>query len=468
MPPGLTLYFGNRGGLRGAPREMALAMLNVGILGGGITGLFTARFLGDGSEVLEADDLVGGLARCFGGEGFRSDIGGHILFSKDKEALAHEISALAGNVRQGTRANRILYNGLHVKYPFENGIDILPKEDIVDILHSFAANPYQDKPENFRDWMYHVFGKGLTERYLLPYNEKIWKTPAEQMSLEWVDRVPRPPLLDLIKTAVGISTEGYTHQLHFQYPARGGFEALPKAVAHALGSRVTTGFRVDRIRACDGGWAVVSARGEERRYRKLVATLPITYLFDALGDVPAEVRAAAEALRYNSLRVVLIGVKVTNLSAYTALYVPDERSLYHRVCYNQMFSPDLVPDGHSSVSCEITCAPGSDLDHWSDEQLIARTVDDLVRDGVLRREDVVYRTVHRARFAYVVYTQGYSARVKLIRDYVESKGIFLAGRFAEYQYVNTDACVRRALNLARQLRDGDIAEEARLSVAVAA
>ena len=50
----------------------------------------------------------------------------------------------------------------------------------------------------------------------------------------------------------------------------------------------------------------------------------------------------------------------------------------------------------------------------------------------------------------------------LIREYTRALGIELAGRFAEYQYVNTDACVRRALDLSRQLRGGDIAEEARL------
>jgi protoporphyrinogen oxidase len=437
-------------------------MRDVGILGGGISGLFTARFLGGDVEVLEADATLGGLARCFGGEGFRSDIGGHILFSKDKEALAHELHALGDNVRQGVRANKILYKGLHVKYPFENGIDVLPKEDIVDILHSFVDNPHKDKPANFREWMYHVFGDGLTNRYMLPYNEKIWKTPPEEMSLEWVDRVPRPPLVDLIKTAVGIQTEGYTHQLYFQYPKAGGFESLPKAVAAGLAGKVFTGFRVKALRKVEGGWAVISDKGEERRYRQIIATLPIGTLFDALGDVPAEVRAASDALRYNSLRVALVGVNVADLPPYTALYVPEPASLYHRVCYNQVFSPDMVPAGCSSVSCEITVAPGSDLDSWSDAKLVDRVVDDLVRDGIVRRETVVHRQVHRERYAYVVYTNGYSDRVRAIRAFTDARGLHLAGRFAEYQYVNTDACVRRALDLARQLRGGEIAVEARL------
>ncbi|HEX8795300.1 MAG TPA: FAD-dependent oxidoreductase [Polyangiaceae bacterium] len=437
-------------------------MHDIGVLGGGISGLFTAYFLGGDVEVLEADDRVGGLARCFGSEGFRSDIGGHILFSKDKEALAHELAVLGENRRRGIRANKILYKGLHVKYPFENGIDVLPKEEIVEILHSFVENPHKEAPHNFREWMYHVFGNGLTDKYLLPYNEKIWKTPPEQMSLEWVDRVPRPPLIDLIKTAVGIQTEGYTHQLYFDYPKVGGFESLSRTLGQKLGSKVTTGFRVTSLRPVDGGWAVVGANGEERRYRQLVATIPVNFLFRALADVPPEVDAAARALRFNSLRVALVGVKTTDLPAYTALYVPDPASLYHRVCYNQVFSPDMVPAGCNSVSCEITVAPGSPVDAWSDDQVLAKTVDDLTRDRILDPSTIVYRTVHREKYAYVIYDLGYSQRVSIVRDYVESRGIHLAGRFAEYRYVNTDACVRRALDLSRQLRGGDIAPEARI------
>ena len=124
MPPARPL---TSSGLQEA-RLRRYPLRDVGILGGGVSGLFTAYFLGGDVEVLEADSTPGGLARCFGSDGFRSDIGGHILFSKDKEALSHEIAVLGENVHLAVRANKILYEGLHVKYPFENGMDVLPKE----------------------------------------------------------------------------------------------------------------------------------------------------------------------------------------------------------------------------------------------------------------------------------------------------------------------------------------------------
>ena len=152
----------------------------------------------------------------------------------------------------------------------------------------------------------------------------------------------------------------------------------------------------------------------------------------------------------------------SNLPAYTALYVPDPRSLYHRVCYNHVFAPSTCPPGCQSVSTETTVPPGGDLDAASDVQVRDRVVSDLVRDKIIEARSILYTHVHREKFAYVVYDLDYSERVSRIRKYACARGIHLAGRFAEHRYVNTDACVRRALDLSRELRGGDIAPEARI------
>ena len=59
--------------------------MNVGILGGGITGLTLQRYLQHASEVLEADERPGGLCQTIFKDGFGYDIGGHILFSKSEQ-----------------------------------------------------------------------------------------------------------------------------------------------------------------------------------------------------------------------------------------------------------------------------------------------------------------------------------------------------------------------------------------------
>ncbi len=204
--------------------------MKVGILGGGLTGLTIASSLQHGCGVLEKCEECGGLCRTVSDQGFTFDRGGpHIIFSRNQESLNFIVQALGENCVRLRRNNKVFFKGRYVKYPFENGLSDLPKEDNFECLYHYIVNN-SPKPVNFKEWLYFTFGKGITEKYLIPYNEKIWNMKTELMSLEWVEgRVPKPPLEDVIKSAIGIETEGYTHQLSFYYNERGGIQALIRA-----------------------------------------------------------------------------------------------------------------------------------------------------------------------------------------------------------------------------------------------
>ena len=221
--------------------------MKIGVLGGGLVGLVVAsRCKSHDCEVLEADEAIGGHCRSLIKDGYTFDPGGpHILFSKNQEMMAIFREQLGDNISQRTRNNKIWYQGRYVKYPFENGLYDLAPEDRFECLYHYLKNDYPP-PKNFKEWIYHVFGKGIAEKYLLPYNEKIWNVPAEKMGIDWVDgRVPRPPIEDVIKSAVGVVTEGYTHQLYFLYPKTGGIEALPRSFAKDC-ANITLNFQIGR------------------------------------------------------------------------------------------------------------------------------------------------------------------------------------------------------------------------------
>ena len=152
---------------------------------------------------------------------------------------------IAGNEQRNQRNTRISYRGCSVKYPFENGLADLPPGDRFLCLNEFVRAQIAfetgraPSPANFRDWVYSTFGKGIAECYLIPYNEKIWNYPTEKMSFHWVEgRIPRPPVEDVIKSAIGIPTEGYVHQAVFSYPLEGGIEALVHAIAEPVRGKI--------------------------------------------------------------------------------------------------------------------------------------------------------------------------------------------------------------------------------------
>ncbi|HEX8154181.1 MAG TPA: NAD(P)-binding protein, partial [Thermoanaerobaculia bacterium] len=105
----------------------------VGILGGGISGVALASQLDDDVDVLEARPRLGGLCGTIVEDGFTFDAAGpHIMFSRNKDVLGLMVQMLGENVHQRRRENRIWFKGRLVKYPFENDLAALPKEDTYD------------------------------------------------------------------------------------------------------------------------------------------------------------------------------------------------------------------------------------------------------------------------------------------------------------------------------------------------
>lgn len=437
--------------------------MRVGILGGGLAGLSAARFLRQAvpqaqCEVLEAEARVGGLCRSAQKEGFIYDLGGHILFSRDQALLQALLDVLGDRARQRRRNNKVLVKGRILKYPFENDLAALDKEDLFECLYHYLVDRYPP-PTNFAEWMYATFGKGIAELYLLPYNRKIWKMDPAHMSTVWVERVPRPPMEDVIRSAIGIPTEGYVHQLYFYYPQDGGIETLVRCSAQAAQAgerpcRIVTGFRVSHIESTPDGWLVASDRGVQQRFDRLVSTIPIQELAAALVDCPSEVRETAGKLRYNSVIVVLLGVRRSVLPDYTALYIPDPDVICHRVCFNNSFSEVNSPEGCASLMAEITAPPDSELAGQPDSFFIGRVADFAVSQGWCERGDIVVTDVTRAQYAYVVADLDYVANRERVAQYFEARGIALCGRFGTFQYWNMDQVLADAMEVARRVAGG--------------
>jgi len=428
----------------------------IGILGGGIAGVALAAHLETPWELLEAAPRIGGLCSSIVEEGFTFDAAGpHIMFSKNKAILARMVEVLGENVRQGRRENRIWFKGHLVKYPFENGLSDLPKEDCYECILGYLRNPWTKDPTNLAEWSYATFGQGISDKYFLPYNRKIWNCDPAEITLEWVSRIPKPPLEDVLKSAIGIPTEGYLHQLYFNYPVTGGYEALVRAFAAlARGGEIHTSARVEGITRRRGTW-VVEAGGGTREYETLVSTLPVHELARLWEGFPAAAREAVSRLRYNGLLNVLLGLSEDRGYPYTALYVPDPEIPFHRLSFPKAFSPACAPEGRSALMAEITCRPNAPLWAMDDAQLVQLVTEHLVSMGLVTSGSVAFRKVTRFTYGYPIYDHAYFEQTRILRESVASTGLRLLGRFAEFDYINSDVCVERAMAMAARIdREG--------------
>ncbi len=425
--------------------------MKVGILGGGIAGVALANYLKHPAEILEAADRTGGLCKTIWKDGFGYDIGGHIIFSKYEEINEMIDKLLIGNINKCKRINKILLNGQYVKYPFENDLGSLTKEDNYECLIGYLKKDYPEPKTNLKEWAYYTFGKGISEKYFIPYNEKIWNCPAEELSLEWVERIPKPPMEDVVKSSLGIETEGYQHQLYFRYPTYGGIEALVKSLERN-GQKIEFNYKIKKIKKTPSGW-LVSNGNNDKYYDKIIISFPIHEAIKCFTNVPREVATALDNLRYNSISIVMLGVNNTSLLDKGAIYIPDKTVLAHRVCFMGYFSKNLVRPGTSSLIAEITTNPGDGVHEMNDDEIIDRVKNDLNRINIINKEDVIVSDVSRFKYGYPIHNLDYYKNIKIVKDYFKSIDIDLCGRFAEFEYINFDECLKRAINLANRINE---------------
>ncbi len=185
----------------------------------------------------------------------------------------------------------------------------------------------------------------------------------------------------------------------------------------------------------------------------MISTIPLQNLLPpCLSDVPAEVQAACDALRYNSLCSVFIGLAGGEVPDISWLYVPDEKTgLFNRISFPPSnYSSKVAPPDHSSILAEITYNDGDAVSRMSDAEIVEHTVASLVAAGFIpSRDDVVYTGVAREKFAYVVYDIEYQKNIAIVREFCRERGIDLVGRFSQFEYLNMDGCIRSAIEFVK-------------------
>lgn len=430
--------------------------MRIGILGGGLSAVSLAYFLQEqprvaSIDVLEKEGAPGGLCRSYPFAGLHYDVGPHIMFSKNKEVLDLMVRLLGDNVHKLRRSNKIFHDGRFVKYPFENELSALAPQERDWCLEAFLDNPYaQYKPRTMLEFFLATFGEGITNLYLRPYNEKIWKFDPAFMDTQMVDRIPKPPPDDIIRSAKGEASEGYLHQLHFYYPKRGGVQTLFNAFLARLGDKVTArvGAGIERVAREGTAWRVATADGASRDYDLLVSTIPIPELICRLQPaVPQAVAESARDLKFNSIAICMIHVRRDRLGDNFAVMVPEREIVFHRLSKLDFLLPPEEADGSARIMAEVTYRAGSPTARMSDGELLDRVVADLARlkfiDGP---GDVHAREVLRQRHAYVIYDLNHKANVETVRRHCEGElGILLHGRFGEFNYINMDAVIERSM-----------------------
>lgn len=458
----------------GAPQAVACA-----IIGAGPTGLSAAYHLGADTLLLDKNAAVGGWCRSIQDRGFTFDHAGHIMFSNDDYVLEMYRTLLGANLHWQNREAWVYSKQVYTRYPFQGALYGLPpaviKECIVgavearygkapvapgqaaaaacavedccadggtglEQVHDAVAAPAQAQAQtapNFEQFIHQVWGSGIARHFAIPYNKKLWTVPLAEMETSWLGgRVPLPNLEEIIEGALEPVAKPMGPNARFGYPLRGGFQALMSGFLPHLQGKLE--LNADVVQVLPRQHVVVLGDGRRFRYQHLLSTMPLPQLVRLIGEqAPPQVQAAARALRHISVRCVNLGVARENISEKHWIYYPEE-TIFHRIFLQGNASPHCNAPGGFGLTCEISYSPWKPLP-LDGQALIDRCVADCIAVGLLRDDDLLLAANQvDMPYAYVVYDHARAANVALVKAWLSTQDIVLAGRYSEWEYYNSD------------------------------
>lgn len=211
------------------------------IIGAGITGLTYAAFTDEDYLILEKESRPGGLCRTFRVDDFVWDYAGHFFHFATDELKEYFESRLEKDDLVTCKKNtKIYYKGQYIDYPFQTNIHQLPKAEFIDCLYDLFHKSIKEEYENFEDMLYGKFGKSITDKFLRPYNEKLYACSLNNLDVDAMGRFfPYADIEQIIENMKDNKMNSYNNI--FEYPKEGAevfVKALLMLTLHASYTKV--------------------------------------------------------------------------------------------------------------------------------------------------------------------------------------------------------------------------------------
>lgn len=420
-------------------------MSNNVILGAGIAGISAAYHLkqkGESSVIFEKDNDWGGLCGFFEIDGFRFDRFVHFTFAKDEKIA--ELFAKSSPLYAHPPVSYNYWRGCWLKHPAQNNLAPLPIEEKVKIIDSFVNRPRKDVAEisDYAEWLRVQYGDYFAENFPFAYTRKYWGVEAKQLETKWVgNRLHVSPLPEVLRGAFAEQQENFYYTKFMNYPKKGGFRSIMNECRKGLDIRLNK----KAVRIDTAAKQVEFSDGTVEKYDNLISSLPLPEIIKMISDVPENVQNATKQLRWTCGYQVSLGFNRPDVAKYLWFYIYDEDVPPARVYSPNLKSPDNAPEGCSSLQAEIFFANGVKV---VDKNIILqKTVERLKEICQFNNSDVVVKDIRFEPYANIIFTPEIYESRKVVREWLQARGIKTIGRFGEWDYLWSHQAFESGMNV---------------------
>ncbi len=430
------------------PEGTGLEKARFVVIGAGISGLSFLNWLRPELRdfvVLEGEAEIGGYCRTIERDGFVWDFSGHFFHFKHPEIERYLVERMAGQaILKVNKVSWIRHGDRHIDFPFQKNIHQLPQDELIACLHDlyFAGELRRagklEPPESFAEMLYQRLGRGIAERFLVPYNEKLYATDLASLDVDAMGRFfPHADVSDVIANFKRADNASYNAT--FTYPAGGAIQYV-KALARDLDpAKIALSERALRIDL--GRRVLTTSRGREITFDHLVSSAPFPALLGMTGLAwDPSIYTANKVLVFN------LGFDRKGPAEPHWIYYADKDLAFYRVgFYDNIFQTERMSI-YVEIGMPVDARPSAD----DVERYRERVLADLKKVGVVTDHQLVAHHHVLLDPAYVHITRRSLADVADKKAVLALGGVHSIGRYGSWTYCSIEDNIVEARALAER------------------
>lgn len=426
-------------------------MRKIAVIGAGISGMSVAHLLKDKYEitVFEKDKCPGGLIKCIRVNGSLFHIcGGHVFNSKRQDVLdwfwskflrEEEFSKTDRNSCVFMDNEETSHEYKNIPYPIENHMYLFDNDtqknfydDLEEIDKVKGADAKLTDYNSFGDFLRWRFGKTLYNLYFEPYNKKVWRRDLTTVPMSWMEgKLPMPTTQEMRENnKKRIEEKKFVHST-FWYERMNGSQYIADKLAEDINIRCTT--EIKSLIYIDGKWNVNGELFDKVVFCGNIKDLPNMVKGVDLHKYSQQIKD----LEFHGTTAVFCEI---DKNPYSWIYQPSRRHESHRIICTGNFSKTnnakTVPENRITATVEFT-------DEISKQDIL----DNLHRIPLNPK----YITHKYNKYTYPIQDANTRNMIQSLKADLAPMGLYLTGRFADWEYYNMDVAIGAAVDLCKRI-----------------
>ena len=404
------------------------------IVGGGITGISLASFLGDTDYlIVERDSELGGYCKTTIRNGFVWDYSGHFFHFNNQDIKDYVLENMGCDVIEVTKKTHINYKNNIIDFPFQNNIHQLPINEFVECLYDLY-NKKDGEITTFTDFVKNTLGESICDKFIIPYNQKLYACDLDKLDYDAMGRFfPKPTNFNdlLLQLKNKNKTESYNDT--FIYPTGGSIEFVKSILKRVDGSKISLSTEIFEI---DLENKIAKSNNGDIKFNKLVNTMPFDIFMKLTGE-------KVDNLTSNKVVVFNLGFDKPSEVKSNWVYYPGDEIFYRIGFYNNIFDTDQM-----SLYIEIGMEKNQE---FSEKYLLNKVLEDLVKVGIVDGHNLIDYQMIVMNPAYVHITKESKETYNSWSKKNNPNGLFSIGRYGSWTYCSIEDNIIQAKELSSKI-----------------